>query len=146
MSPDQAIALSFLDNLSRQNLTERLRADDPDLVDSARSLLENARAVRNRVAAEGIEVIAWNDRHFPAALLAIPDCPPAIWYRGSLRCLDAPQVAIVGSRAASPVALETAAQLAAELAARGVTVVSGLARGVDSAAHRGALRNGHTVA
>jgi DNA processing protein len=55
-------------------------------------------------------------------------------------------VAIVGSRAASAVALEIATQLAANLAARGVTVVSGLARGVDSAAHRGALSQGTTVA
>jgi DNA processing protein len=55
-------------------------------------------------------------------------------------------VAIVGSRHASPVSLETATELAAALAARGVTVVSGLARGVDSAAHRGALRTGCTIA
>jgi DNA processing protein len=69
-----------------------------------------------------------------------------IWYRGDLASLDAPAIAIVGSRAASSVAVDTAARLAADLAARGVTVVSGLARGVDSAAHRGALTNGRTVA
>ena len=146
MSPDFAVALSFHETLSRQNLTERLRADDPELVDRAASLLDRAHAERERAAAAGIRALAWNEPRFPAALLAIPDCPPAIWYRGSLDCLDAPQVAIVGSRAASPTALATATQLAADLAARGITVVSGLARGVDSAAHRGALRCGHTVA
>ena len=72
--------------------------------------------------------------------------PVALWYRGSLDALDAPAVAVVGSRAASAVALETAERLGEDLAAFGVTVVSGLARGVDSAAHRGALRTGRTIA
>ena len=62
-----------------------------------------------------------------------------LWLRGALARSTRPAVAIVGSRAASPYALEVAEQLAADLAARGLTVVSGLARGVDSAAHRGAL-------
>lgn len=53
---------------------------------------------------------------------------------------------MVGSRAASAVALETAGRLGADLAARGITVVSGLARGVDSAAHRGVLCSGRTIA
>jgi DNA processing protein len=59
---------------------------------------------------------------------------------------DRPAVALVGSRAASPAALQTAESLGADLAAAGVVVVSGLARGVDSAAHRGALRTGQTIA
>jgi DNA processing protein len=102
--------------------------------------------MRERAAANSIHVLAWNDRRMPASLLAIGDCPPAIWYRGCLDCLDAPAVAIVGSRGASPVSLETATRLASDLAARGITVVSGLARGVDSAAHRGALKTGRTIA
>jgi DNA processing protein len=87
-----------------------------------------------------------DDRRFPTALLAIPDCPSELWFRGALDVLDAPAVAIVGSRAASAVALEMAGRLAADLAACGVAIVSGLARGVDSAAHRGALSCGRTVA
>lgn len=87
-----------------------------------------------------------DDPRFPTALLAIPDCPSELWYRGSLGVLDSPAVAIVGSRAASAVGLEMAGRLAADLARRGVTVVSGLARGVDSAAHRGALAEGRTAA
>jgi len=90
--------------------------------------------------------MAWNDPQFPATLLAIGDAPPALWYRGSLEALRTPAVAIVGSRAASAAALETADRLGRDLAARGITVVSGLARGVDSAAHRGALRSGRTAA
>jgi len=69
-----------------------------------------------------------------------------LWCRGDPRALSMPAVAIVGSRAASAVALETASRLGADLATCGISVVSGLARGVDSAAHRGALRTGRTVA
>jgi DNA processing protein len=146
MTLDQAVALSLLDDLPRPGLTERLLAPDPDLIARARPLLDRARALRHRAAADGIHVLGWNDPRLPAALVAIGDCPPAIWYRGAVDCFDAPAVAVVGSRAASHVALETAERLASDLAARGVAVVSGLARGVDSAAHRGALRTGRTIA
>jgi DNA processing protein len=146
MHPDTAIALTFLTDLPRLALTERLRADDPELLERAAEQLPLARDARARAASAGIGVIAWNEPRFPAPLLAIADSPPALWYRGSLDCLDAPLVAIVGSRAASAVSLEIAAKLGADLAEWGVTVVSGLARGVDSAAHRGALQKGNTVA
>src|SRR5688572_27986193 len=146
MTLDQAVALSLLDNLSRVQLTARLLGGDPELPELAAPLLARARETRARAAATGVHVAAWNDPRMPPALLAIPDCPPAIWYHGSLDCLAGPAVAIVGSRAASPVSLETAQRLATDLAARGITVVSGLARGVDSAAHRGALQTGRTAA
>jgi DNA processing protein len=146
MTLDQAVALSLLDDLPRPGLTERLQLPDPELVERASQELERARAVRTQAAAAGIHVLAWNDPRVPSALVAIGDCPPALWYRGSLACFDAPAVAIVGSRAASHVALETAERLGSGLASRGITVVSGLARGVDSAAHRGALTTGRTIA
>ena len=146
MHPDLAVALSFVTDLPRQALTERLSADDPQLLERAAEQLPCAREARARATSAGIGVLAWNEPRFPAQLLAIADCPPALWYRGSLDCLDAPLVAIVGSRAASAVSLEIAHQIGADLALRGVTVVSGLARGVDSAAHRGALQKGSTVA
>jgi len=146
MTPDEAVALSLIPELSRVGLADRLRADDPVLLEEARRLGDRARAVRLRAEAAGIGVLAWNDPRFPAALLAIPDVPPVLWYRGALEAFRAPAVAVVGSRAASAVALETAARLGADLAALGITVVSGLARGVDSAAHRGALRSGRTIA
>jgi DNA processing protein len=146
MTLDEAVALSLVPELARVGLTDRLRFRDPTLLELAARGREDARAVRTRAAAGGIDVIAWNDRRFPAALLTLSDMPPALWYRGTLDAFHAPGVAVVGSRAASAVALETALQLAADLAARGVVVVSGLARGVDSAAHRGALRVGRTIA
>src|SRR5688572_9459899 len=146
MTHDHAVALSLVPDLPRIGLTARLQSDDPELLELAAPLVTDARAVRTQAAARGVNVVAWNDARFPASLLAITDAPPALWYRGALERFDAPAVAIVGSRAASAVALEMAARLAADLAARGITVVSGLARGVDSAAHRGALTTGRTLA
>lgn len=146
MTEDEAVALSLIPNLPRVGLTERLRCGDPTLVEEAAQRRTHARTVRLRAEADGIGVLPWNDRRFPAALLAIPDAPPVLWYRGALEAFRRPAVAVVGSRAASAVALEIAARLGADLAALGITVVSGLARGVDSAAHRGALRTGCTIA
>jgi DNA processing protein len=144
---DLAVALSLLADLPRPGLPERLVADDPELLERASAGVAHARAVRVLAAADGMSVVAWNDDAFPQALRTIGDCPPALWYRGSLDALHhAPCIAIVGSRAATAVALEAGSRMAADLAALGVTVISGLARGVDSAAHRGALTSGRTVA
>jgi DNA processing protein len=87
----------------------------------------------------GIEPLPWNDPRFPALLGCIPDPPPILWTRGDLASLARPIVAIVGSRAATPYALDVAHRLGQELSDRGLVVASGLARGVDSAAHRGCL-------
>lgn len=146
MTLDQAVALSLLVDLPRVDLTARLRADDPELLQRAGPLLADAAAVRDRAARAGIHVLPWFDHRFPTLLGAITDGPPVLWFQGQLDAFDAPTVAIVGSRAATAVALETAARLGADLADRGITVVSGLARGVDSAAHRGALERGRTIA
>jgi len=147
MTLEHAVALSLLnDRLPRVGLTARLLSDDPELLELAAPLIDEARVTRRRAEEGGIGALAWNDPTFPPLLAAIPDCPPVLWYRGDLATLQAPMVAIVGSRAASSVAIDTATRLAADLAARGVTVVSGLARGVDSAAHRGALTRGRTIA
>lgn len=102
-----------------------------------------AAARRLRVAAQrGICALPFGADDYPAPLAAIPDPPPVLWYRGAPRTLRAPAVAIVGSRAGSPYAREVAFRLASGLAASGLTVASGLARGVDAAAHRGALAAG----
>src|SRR2546428_3712436 len=86
------------------------------------------------------------ERNYPELLGAIPS-PPPLYVRGTITADDALAVAIVGSRAATPYGVEVAERLAAELAARGMTIVSGLARGIDAAAHRGALgAGGRTVA
>ena len=95
-----------------------------------------------RACAAGIQPLIQPDVSYPAQLLQIVDPPPVLWLRGQSDALNRPAVAIVGSRAGTNYALSVAERLAADLAASGVCVVSGLARGVDSAAHRGALTAG----
>jgi DNA processing protein len=80
-------------------------------------------------------------------LLATIASPPALYVRGTIESDDALAIAIVGTRRPSPYGVAVAEMIAADLAARGVTVVSGLARGIDTAAHRGALAaGGRTIA
>ena len=113
--------------------------NEPDGASALRSLAETA--VR-RAEAASMTAITWSAPDYPVALTTIADPPPVLWTRGRVAALGAPAVAIVGSRAASPYALSVAEQLAGDLAAGGLVIVSGLARGVDSAAHRGALAAG----
>jgi DNA processing protein len=100
------------------------------------------------LAAHGFRWLARSDGAFPALLRSIHDPPPGLFVRGegALELLDGPAVAIVGARACSAYGSSVATELARELAHASVLVVSGLARGVDAAAHRGALVSGRTVA
>ena len=93
-------------------------------------------------ASSRMETVAWFDARYPALLNCTDDPPPVLWARGAVHVLAEPAVAVVGSRAATTYALDVGARLGAELARRGVVVTSGLARGVDSAAHRGCLDGG----
>jgi DNA processing protein len=91
--------------------------------------------------------IARHDQEYPAQLRELPLMPPLFYVRGALLEDDALAVAVVGSRLATEYGTGMAEEIAAGLAARGVTIVSGLARGIDTAAHRGALRaGGRTIA
>ena len=150
------IALSLLPSWSRLLVAEALRAGErasdvfarlaarhwPNEADAVAAIRDRAEAALARGASHALTPIAWSDARYPAALAAIVDSPPIVWTRGNAAALDATLVAIVGSRAASPYARSVATTLAADLASRGVAVVSGLARGVDSAAHRGAIDGG----
>lgn len=97
---------------------------------------------------EGADVLILDDGTYPALLREIPDPPITLYVRGAWEaCLDAPCVGVVGSRRCSTYGQNVAVMLARDLASRGVTIVSGLARGIDAAAHRGALEaGGRTVA
>jgi DNA processing protein len=92
-----------------------------------------------RCIAHDIAVVARTDPWYPAQLLDDPTGPAVLFARGDLAALDARRVGIVGTRNATQRGRETAAQFGFELAAQGVAVVSGLAKGIDGAAHRGAL-------
>lgn len=93
------------------------------------------------------QVLAWGDPDYPSLLLDSPDPPPLLWLEGPAWRLAAPAVAIVGSRQATPAGLAHARDFATELSRRSLCVVSGLASGIDGAAHLGALEGpGGTVA
>lgn len=93
----------------------------------------------------GCRLLARGEKDYPIALAATPMAPPLLVARGNVAALARPMVAIVGSRNASGLGVKFAERLAAELAEAGIVVVSGLARGIDAAAHRASLRHG-TVA
>lgn len=108
---------------------------------------EKAEKERSRVEACGFGVILWADPAYPDALREIPDPPLCLYYLGDSSLLARPCVAVVGSRAASHYGTGMAESIAASLSMAGVCVVSGLAQGIDRAAHQGALRGvGGTVA
>ena len=90
----------------------------------------------------GIAVVARDTPQYPRWLAEIPDPPTVMYVQGTIKPQDAVAVAIVGSRHATSYGVQTAQRLAEGLARAGVTVVSGLARGIDAAAHRGALEAG----
>jgi DNA processing protein len=95
----------------------------------------------------GIEVRSMLDANYPARLLMIPDPPPLLYVAGSLQASDELAIAVVGARRGTAAGRVVTEQLAGGLAEAGFTIVSGLARGVDAAAHRGALAaGGRTVA
>lgn len=93
-----------------------------------------------------IRIVCWNEPLYPQKLKHISNPPYVLYYRGDLGITDQPCLAIVGSRAATLYGKTTAQKLARELAAAGMVIVSGLARGIDSEAHRGALESGRTIA
>jgi DNA processing protein len=89
---------------------------------------------------QGLQVVTWEDAAYPANLRSIADAPPVLFVRGSLSSDNTRAVAMVGTRQPSPEKEALARDLARELAQRGLTIVSGLALGIDTAAHQGALQ------
>lgn len=143
----EALAACERDGTPSDSVFERLL----DVLDPDHEPASSLRALRLR-AHSAIErgrratLAAWpfGSEAYPRLLAQIYDPPPVVWVRGCspAAVVEQPAVAIVGSRAASAYAIEVAAHLGSDLARRGVIVVSGMARGVDSAAHRGALEGG----
>lgn len=112
----------------------------------ARSQIDLDRVLA-RVKKAGAQVLTWESPEYPRNLLNIAAPPPVLFVRGMLKPEDEWAVALVGTRRATAYGREVARELATRLAASGVTVVSGLARGIDAVAHRAALdAGGRTIA
>jgi DNA processing protein len=102
---------------------------------------EHAAAVK-----AGLTYLPCTDVHYPEPLAALDDAPPLLLVKGKIEALAQPLIGIVGARNASVNGRKFARMIAADLAKAGVTVISGMARGIDGAAHEGALLHGSTVA
>ena len=93
------------------------------------------------------QLVAWDDPDFPRSLLDLGDAPPVLFFMGRRELLNRPALAIVGSRHATPQGIENARAFARALAQAGLTIISGLALGIDAGAHEGALEGaGATLA
>lgn len=115
-------------------------------LESSRATLDPAEAYGRMIDA-GITALTPHDDHYPRRLKEIPDPPPLLYVRGELIDRDEWSLAIVGTRRPTPYGVQVTRSLTSELAASGLTVVSGLARGVDGVAHETTLdQNGRTVA
>jgi len=99
-------------------------------------------AEMERLARHGVRALTWNDPAYPARLKEIYDLPPVLYVRGELTEADEWAVAVVGTRRPTPYGRQAAEQVAADLAAQRISIVSGLARGIDAIAHRAALDSG----
>jgi DNA processing protein len=116
----------------------------PRLAESIRCAMDCAEttAELERMERQGVRLIAWGEPDYPPSLATIDDPPYLLYVRGALSEADANAVALVGSRHCTDYGRRMAARLAMGLVRAGVTVVSGLARGIDGAAHRAALEAG----
>lgn len=122
-------ALDALPDLARRGGRPALRIASAD----------EAEAEMAAVGRFGGRMLFWGLAPYPRLLAEIDDAPPVLSVRGNVMLLDRPTVAMVGARNASAAAIRFARGMAADLAAEGVAVVSGLARGIDAAAHTGAI-------
>jgi len=122
----------------------------PDTIESIirKEFAERAEGELERVKKIGGDILILDDGSYPSLLREIADPPITLYVRGDWQaCLEQPCVAVIGSRQCSTYGENASQMIARDLASRGVTIVSGLARGIDSAAHKGALQGkGRTVA
>lgn len=123
-----------LEDHTVRTITETRPAIDPD-------------AESERLQEAGVVALRWDDPSYPAQLKEIDDPPPVLYCKGSLTAADAWSLAVVGTRRATPYGRQVAEEMSHQLAANGITVVSGLARGIDAIAHKAALEaGGRTIA
>lgn len=136
-SPD-AIFSASLTALEAQRLpaavAQALQSRQP--LSAAAKELANAQAI-------GCRLLTWDEPEYPARLREIYDPPPLLYIRGNVELLNRHMVSIVGARRPTPYGNQMAERLARDLSARGLVITSGLARGIDASAHKGALGTAH---
>lgn len=133
-APIQTLQAAGLDRRSIENVLTARQQLDPE-------------AELDKVISRGYGVYCWNDRGYPVNLSKVQQPPPVLFVRGQLEEQDELAVAVVGTRQVSSYGREVARELGTELARHGVTVVSGLALGVDTVAHQAVLEaGGRTIA
>jgi len=142
--------LGSVQNVFKASLTELeaagIQAASAQSLGTGRSM-ELAHDELGRAAAAGVSVVCLDDSSYPSQLKQIYDPPLVLYARGNVDVIGQAGIAVVGTRHPTPYGLGMAERLACDLAARGLVIFSGLARGVDAAAHRGAINaKGKTVA
>lgn len=140
-TPEFVLGLSVDDLMTVQGISRRIALD----IHNNRSL-PNAKKEINRARKHGIKILCMHDEDYPPLLKHLPDPPPVLYVYGNLKPSDM-CVAIVGSRDATTYGATVTRKLAKDLAMHQVTIVSGMARGIDTSAHEGALEaKGRTIA
>ena len=135
------------------DLESAWNADDASLTEAGlgAKLIERVNIARQgvsldkvweKIESQGIKILTWGDHEYPSRLKEIDQPPPVLYIRGEYLPDDLFAVAIVGTRKVTPYGRQVTEEIASYLAANGMTVVSGLARGVDAIAHQSALRAG----
>jgi len=138
----QGIFRASVDELMGQGLSHTLAR-----AISSGCVFEDAAAQHNRVKTAGAHLIAYADPRYPARLKEIYDPPVVLFARGRLDLLSTVMIGVVGTRRPSPYGLAAAERLSTDLSLAGLTIASGMARGIDTAAHKAALAaQGNTVA
>lgn len=143
-----AVALAMLPSIGPSALRRKLASEAPSAawkraVARTEGRVPDVASIWSRHAARGINVLTRRHRHYPKRLQDDPQAPAVLFCLGDPTCLNqAPTVALVGTRSPTRYGIGVAAQLAADLSAAGVSVVSGLALGIDGAAHEGACGAG----
>ena len=132
-SPD-AIFSSSLTALEAQNLSAQVA----QALHSRRPLSDAARELA-QVQAIGCRLLTWDEPAYPARLREIYDPPPLLYVRGNVELLNRHSISVVGARRPTPYGNQMAERISKDLADRGLVIASGLARGIDASAHRGAL-------
>jgi len=152
LQPEHVRALlqvpSAADLLQHRARGELARLGWPGQAVRALSALDMAALERDQAWLQhpGHHLLTLESAHYPPLLAQLPDAPPALFVAGRTELLASHQLAVVGSRNPTAAGLANAREFAAFIAAQGVTVTSGLAQGIDGAAHQGALEQGRTIA